>query len=304
MSRQEVQGQWVAGADGGNLQHPTWQANPIYALRVDAADSFTFSLTQLPAEQPASPVVGLTVLRLDEGEPLPQFPTGPQKVATSLFRGPELSDWRVPLQPSSGGRVHLVVVATADPGVRGAFSLVVQSDGGTAFTLEEFDPSVLPPTQSNTDGDLGSDGPPPVLPAGLEPFGGWESEGMFGSAVATARQQVDQQQAEGYTDGEFEAYTTNAMTKKREVNPKVLYISGQPPSGSSATKVDSWSRMSAIKSGGSAEAGAQLHLRNAALDDSWLLSAVGVVMTREHAPHVYSCMQGACMHVCIAFTDR
>ena len=119
---------------------------------------------------------------------------------------------------------------------------------------------------------------PPPLPSGLGEFAGWPADGLYASSVATARQQVSQG-ADAYTDSSFEVLEVNRMTKRKESNPKALYISGQPPSGaSSSSKVDAWTRLSQLKPAtGSAEVGAQMHLRTGSLDDAWLLSAIGVV---------------------------
>ena len=273
-----ISGAWTASTSGGShLQNQTWRSNPTYLLRVTAADSFTFSLTPTSS---APSAVGLLVLRLNEGEPLPAFPSESQKVAGSTFRSSELSGWRFDVRASDVGRALVVIAMTAEAGYEGEFTLTAAADSGADAALEPYEP---PPAAAggsaagsfalaaavDADGDGMPDEEktemfPPALPAGVEAFAGWAADAKYQSLRATAQQQG----GEGWNDPDFEVQAVNPTTKKKESNAKILYVSGQAPSGaSSSSKVDSWTRLGQMAAPAS-EVGGQMHLRPTALDDS------------------------------------
>ena len=290
-----IEGAWTASSSGGNLQSQSWRSNPVYLLRVSAAETIVFNLTQPDGDD--LPAAGLLVLRLNEGEALPTFPTEAQKIGGSTFRSSALTDWRVDVTPSAG-RVLLVLAMTAEAGHTGSFTLTATAESGNEVTLESFQPSRAPRAtataaagavagafavakSADADGDgivdeTHSASFVAVLPSGLGPFAGWDADESLQEARSAAQQQGD----EGYTDESFAAQVVNAQTRKKESNAKILYVSGQPPTGaSSSSKVDTWTRLKDFAQPAS-ETGSQLHLRPAALDDTWLLCAIGMVSTR------------------------
>jgi hypothetical protein len=121
------------------------------------------------------------------------------------------------------------------------------------------------------------DGRPPAPPGGVETLPSLDRNTRFETAVAAAQQQ----DGEGFLDPEF-AVMTKSDRGRMESNGKVIYISGHPPSGSSsAGKVDTWSRMKAMRmAADDGGAGALLHLRPDHLNDCWLLSAIAMVSVR------------------------
>ena len=290
-----IEGAWTASSSGGNLQNQSWRSNPVYLLRVSAAETIVFNLTQPDGDD--LPAAGLLVLRLNEGEALPTFPTEAQKIGGSTFRSSALTDWRVDVTPSAG-RVLLVLAMTAEAGHTGSFTLTAKAESGSEVALESFQPSRTPlatataaagavagafavAKSADADGDGMVDETHTasfvaVLPSGLGPFAGWDADESLQEARIAAQQQGD----EGYTDESFAAQVVNAQTRKKESNAKILYVSGQPPTGaSSSSKVDTWTRLKDFAQPAS-ETGSQIHLRPAALDDTWLLCAIGMVSTR------------------------
>ena len=200
-----VTGEWGPGLDGGSPDYATWRFNPLFALRAAAPDTFVFNLTQTDGDA-SEFKVGLLVLRLDDGAPLPETPSGTQKIAGSSFRDAALVDWSVAL-PRAG--LYLVIASTAEPEQHGDFTLRVKAEASSDFTLESYDlqsqqdstPAIAPEREENQR-------VPPPLPSGLGSFDGWSAEGIYASALATARQQVSQG-ADGFTDAEFEVQAVN-----------------------------------------------------------------------------------------------
>ena len=119
---------------------------------------------------------------------------------------------------------------------------------------------------------------PPPIPGGIETLPDLSSVPAF----ATARSAASQQGGEGYVDPEFEVQTRSERGKL-ESNGKVIYISGLAPSGSgSSSKVDTWSRIKAMRLPGAEEggSGSLMHARPDHLDDLWLLSAIACLTPR------------------------
>ena len=71
---------------------------------------------------------------------------------------------------------------------------------------------------------------PAPIPGGIQPLPPLESDALFSGACASA---AAQQGGEGYLDADFEVQV-KGQKGKLETNGKVIYISGQPPSGASS----------------------------------------------------------------------
>ena len=119
---------------------------------------------------------------------------------------------------------------------------------------------------------------PPPIPGGIEPLPPLERDGAFSAACAAAKQQG----GEGYLDAAFEVQKRSERGKL-ESNGKIIYISGLAPSGAStSSKVDTWTRMKAMRLPSAEEGGSGglFHARPEHLDDLWLLSALACVATK------------------------
>ena len=92
---------------------------------------------------------------------------------------------------------------------------------------------------------------PPPIPGGSET----RSRPEQCASLCNSAQIASQQGGEGYVDPEFEVQTRSERGKL-ESNGKVIYISGLAPSGSgSSSKVDTWSRIKAMRLPGAEEGG-------------------------------------------------